>query len=324
MAETAGPAEAGAAPMDREVVCTLAEGRYFHGVAGLANSLVHCGFAGTLVVGYRGEPPHWFRAPAPGFYDVSPRLRVQLVPVGGTWHLNNCKPGFIERVLLELHPQAQVAYYFDTDIVITHPWADFVRWAGYGLVLALDVVDTNMSPHHVYRHAWREIAGRLGLPCREVTGYVNGGCVGIGRAYAGFATVWRSLMEELERSGADMRRMKNAAGRLEFYRMDQDVLNATIMATDTPVALFGPEAMGMFPWFGEVMPHAMWHRKPWDRNYVLDALRGFPPGRVHRAYWRHVDGPISPFGGLERRRKQAQLALGTAIGLLHSRSFRDT
>ena len=42
-------------------------------------------------------------------------------------------------------------------------------------------------------------------------------------------------MEELERDGADMRRMKkNATGKLEYSRMDQDVLNATIMATDTP------------------------------------------------------------------------------------------
>ena len=41
--------------------------------------------------------------------------------------------------------------------------------------------------------------------------------------------------------------------------MDQDVLNATIMATETPIALLGSEAMGMFPWVGEVMPHAMWH-----------------------------------------------------------------
>ena len=51
-------------------------------------------------------------------------------------------------------------------------------------------------------------------------------------------------MEELERDGADMRKMKNATGKLEFARMDQDVLNATIMATDVPLCLLGSEAMG--------------------------------------------------------------------------------
>ena len=38
-------------------------------------------------------------------------------------------------------------------------------------------------------------------------------------------------MEELERDGADMQKMKNWTGKLAFSRMDQDVLNATIMAT---------------------------------------------------------------------------------------------
>ena len=120
-----------------------------------------------------------------------------------------------------------------------------------------------------------------------------------------------------------MRKMKNASGKLEFARMDQDVLNATIMATETPMALLGPEAMGMFPWVGEVMPHAMWHRKPWDRRYIVDALRGFPPGRVHQAYWAFVDGPIHPFGRFELLAKRAQLKLGHYIGMLHTRSYRD-
>src|ERR1700732_1648164 len=41
------------------VVCTLAEGSYFNGVAALTNSLVHAGFEGSVVVGYRGSKPTW-------------------------------------------------------------------------------------------------------------------------------------------------------------------------------------------------------------------------------------------------------------------------
>ena len=41
--------------------------------------------------------------------------------------------------------------------------------------------------------------------------------MGISRTYA--ASVWSWLMEELERDGADMRRMKNVTGKLEFSRM---------------------------------------------------------------------------------------------------------
>ena len=190
-------------------------------------------------------------------------------------------------------------------------------------VLVLDPADSYMSPYHVYRRAWRALAARRHHACREFTGYVNGGCIGICRAYAQFARVWSGLMEELERDGTDMRKMKNATGKIEFSRMDQDILNATVMATDVPISVLGSEAMGMFPWVGEIMPHAMWQRKPWQRNYILDALRGFPPGRTHRAYWEFVDGPIRPFNEFPLFRKRAQLAAGDLIGLLHSRSYRD-
>jgi len=102
--------------------------------------------------------------------------------------------------------------------------------------------------------------------------------------------------------------------------MDQDILNATIMETDTPL---GCEAMGLFPYTGAVTPHAMLHQKPWRRNYVSDALRGFPPGRTHVAYWEFVDGPIRPFNRFELIRKKIQAAIARFIGPLHTRSFRD-
>jgi hypothetical protein len=127
-------------------------------------------------------------------------------------------------------------------------------------------------------------------------------------------------MEELERDGADMKVMKNWTGKLAFSRMDQDVLNATIMATNTPIALLGSEAMGMFPWASVVMPHAMFQKKPWDRKYLLDALRGFPPGRAYLAYWEFVDGPIRPFNRFKQVGKKIQVRIAR---LLHSRSFRD-
>jgi hypothetical protein len=319
--------EKAVASRDTEVVCTLAEGHYFHGVAALINSLARAGFKGTVVVGYRGQLPTWLEAierePASDTYAVTQAVRLQLVEVTGPWHLNNCKPHFIGRVLFELHRQAELIYYFDTDIGVTHSWETFARWARSGVVLVLDVADSYMPPDHVYRRAWQALAARQNRECRAVTGYFNGGCVGIDRSNAEFVSVWSALMEELERDGADMRKMKNFTSKPEFSRMDQDILNATIMATRTPIALLGSESMGMFPWIGEIMPHAMWHRKPWKRNYIVDALRGYPPGRVHLAYWEFVDGPLRPFTGFELMRKRFQVSLGRIIGLIHTRSFRD-
>jgi hypothetical protein len=105
--------------------------------------------------------------------------------------------------------------------------------------------------------------------------------------------------------------------------MDQDVLNATIMATDTTIALLGYEAMGLFPHTGAVMPHAIFHQKPWRRNYVFGALRGFPPDCTHLAYWEFVDIPIRSFNRFELIRKKIQVAMARSIGRLHTRSFRD-
>jgi hypothetical protein len=311
----------------KQVVCTLAEGHYFYGVAALVNSLVRAGFEGTVVAGFRGDRPIWLKPFARDLtidsYAVTPSIQLRFIEVPGPWHLNNCKPHFIEDLVFKKYPDADLIYYFDTDIVITHSWSSFARWARSGVVLVLDPADTHMSPHHVYRLGWRDLAARQNHGYREFTGYVNGGCIGISRAYANFANVWSRLMEELERDGADMRRMKNATGKLEFSRMDQDVLNATIMATDIPICLLGPEAMGMFPFINTIMPHAMWHKKPWRRNYIFDALRGLPPSRTHLAYWQFVDGPIRPFNEFALFRKRAQLTAGHLIGVIHTRSSRD-
>jgi hypothetical protein len=288
---------------------------------------VQAGFEGVFAVGFRGERPDWLREfphdAGLDTYAITSSVQLRLLDVAGPWHLANYKPRVIEDLLFELYPESELVFYFDTDIVIKHAWESFAQWARDGVMMVLDPADTYMSPHHVYRRAWRDLATRQNRACREFTGYINSGCVGIHRAHAEIARVWRSLMEELERDGADMRRMKDATRKLEFSRMDQDVLNAAVMATDVPLSLFGPEAMGMFPWIGEIMPHAMWHRKPWRRNYIRDAFRGFPPGRADRAYWEFADGPIHPFSKSHLFRTRIQLAIAHRIGLIHNRSYRD-
>ena len=309
------------------VVCTLAEGGYFNGLAALTNSLVGAGFKGNIVVGYRGGKPRWTRSlrvkdHASHVYEVASGVDLRFVELAGPWHLNNLKAHLINRIF-ETHSDVDLIYYLDTDIVLKHAWETLVEWAREGVVLVLDIADSNMSPHHVYRRAWQKLSARRSLKCREVAGYVNGGCVGVNWAFAEFPRVWWMLMEELEHLGADMRKMKDLAGRLEFTRMDQDVLNATVMATETPIALLGFEAMGLFPYSGLVMQHAIFHEKPWSRNYVLDALHGFPPDRTHLAYWEFVNGPIRPFTEFELKRKQMAIAIARFIGFLHSRSYRD-
>ena len=115
----------------RQVVCTLAERHYFYGVAALVNSLVSAGFEGAVVVGFRGERPKWLerfaRDPKGDTYAITPSVQLRLIEVPGPWHLNNCKPHFIEDLLFKTYPDADLVYYFDTDMVITHSWRSFAQ-----------------------------------------------------------------------------------------------------------------------------------------------------------------------------------------------------
>lgn len=306
-----------------DVVTTAAEGDYFHGVAALANSLVQAGFVGEIIVAFRGPTPAWVAAlPRDGDgWRVSDVVRLRLVEVPGPWHLGNRRAHFIVDIFERIQPAAGVVYYFDTDIVVTGRWSVFRRWAEDGVVAALDVSDAFMPPNHAYRAEWRRMLARCGLPCREVTGYLNSGCVGVARAHIGFARVWARLMEALAEEGADMGGLRSS-DKPEYARMDQDMMNVAVMAATTPMALLGFESMGVYPRVGEMMPHAMFHKKPWRRAYLLDALRGMPPGRAHLAWWRFVDGPVRSFGPWSLRWRKARLALARGIGLLHVRESR--
>src|SRR5271155_6122151 len=78
------------------VVCTLADGGYFHGLAALTNSLVQAGFEGNIVVGYRGGKPPWLgtlkvKNQALHVYEVTSVVHLHLVEFAGTWNLANLK-----------------------------------------------------------------------------------------------------------------------------------------------------------------------------------------------------------------------------------------
>jgi len=111
----------------RHVVCTLAEGSYFYGVAALTNSLVLAGFDGTVTVGYRGCRPLWAASlkimdKASQVYEVTPAVHLHFVELAGPWHLNNLKAYLINQIF-EKHEDVGLIYYFDTDIVIKSAWS---------------------------------------------------------------------------------------------------------------------------------------------------------------------------------------------------------
>lgn len=297
-----------------EVACVLAEGSYFHGVAALINSLVRNGFTGTVLVGYRGALPEWTRGPLP------PEVELRFIEVTPGWHFTNLKARFLIEAMTAHCPEAEHGWYFDADVVVMGPWEAFPRWADAGVLAVLDMADTFMPPQHAFRDAWSALAQRAGFACREVTGYANAGFLGVARRHLRFLEVWDALLRQREAEGADMARLKMADAPPEFIRADQDILNAALMASDVPYRLLGIEAMGRFP-FVNLLGHMMVFDKPWRRDHIKDALKGFQADHPERAFWRYADGPIRSFTAAEWRGKSWRRRIARAIGYVHRRSL---
>lgn len=310
--------------IEGSTVCTVAEGNYHFGVAALCNSLFRHGYRGPLWVGWRGGLPDW----AAGAVDagawrelaVEDGLSVRFVPVDSPWHMANCKPGFFRRVLEELDPAAPALFYFDSDIVVRCRWGFFEEWVAHGVALVQDMWDPGMLPTHVFKKRWRAHAERLGYACRDVAGYFNSGFLGVRRADIGFLSIWERVIRSIPEAGGDLSRLKLDDPNHLFHKMDQDALNVAVLASDAEIATGGQEMMEIYPW-GAAMAHAMHFKKPWKRNYLWDALNGFPPGRPHLAHWQHVGGPIQAYSDLALKRKRAEIWLARLIGRLHHRSL---
>ena len=261
--------------------------------------------------------------PRPGpAQTFAPGADIQFLEVSGGWHLSNVKPHFLLRVLAELHAAPASLWYFDVDIVLKTGWDAFARWSEAGMVLVLDMAETFMPANHAFRREWRALGQRAGLGYREVTGYFNGGCVGLADGQPGFLQAWMTLLDTYAADGADMSRMVNRSGKPEYAKMDQDLLNAAVMATDTPFCVLGVEAMDAFP-SASIMSHAMVFAKPWVRNYIRDAIIGFQPDPAHKAFWFYADQPIQAFTRAEWRRKMLILRVTKLLGYIKRRTVRD-
>jgi hypothetical protein len=306
------------------VVCTVAEGTYHFGVAALCNSLHRQGFRGQVWVGWRGPLPEWATA-ADGAGPwkelvVDDEFSVRFVAMDGSRHLANCKPAFFRRVLDELAPEATALFYFDSDVVVRGRWEFFEEWITHGIALLQDVWDPAMLPSHIFKKRWKAHATRLGYQCRDVAGYYNSGFVGLRREDAGFVEVWEDIVASIPSVGGDLHAIKLADPNHLFYKMDQDALNVAVLAANIEIATGSREMMEIFPW-SAVIAHAIDFKKPWKRNYLLDAAQGFPPGRPHLAYWQNVDGPIRAYSRGKLAMKRVEVGMARVIGRAHHRSL---
>jgi hypothetical protein len=307
-----------------QIVCTLYEGHYDHGVGSLINSLHESGFAGSIYIGYRGAKPFWIGqcAPEPDgtTFRIEPGIRVHLVALAITTHFANYKPQFLLQVLaLSGSANAQL-YYFDPDIVVFCPWTFIREWASDAVALCTDI-NGQCGLNHPLRLGWRRFFTSKGLAMDHprVDVYINSGFIGLPSSCVRLLESWIVFQDHAFKAigGAHSYYMQNRT--FLFHTPDQDMLNAALENCDCPLSIIGQDGMDFIPG-GYVMSHAVGQPKPWRKPFVRYALAGRPPSLMDRRYLNYIDRPLrlcSPSAAAWRR---GSAMLAALIGRFMRRS----
>jgi hypothetical protein len=307
------------------VICTLFEGDYNLGAAGLVNSLHASGFRGRFICGYRGPLPFWAEPSQPGPNATKVRLldgiKIVFVPLSTTAHFTNYKPTFLLEVWKEIAPDAPKIYYLDPDIVIKCPWDVMERWTEGGGIGLCEDVNFYLPSRHPLRlawHAWLQGQNIVpNAPPRER--YYSGGFIGAPIAARSFLELWRDLIARAAQVTGSLDSIKHGNPTSLFHTIDQDALNIALMCTDVIINATGPEGMDFFPG-GSLLSHAIGSRKPWRGRFVTNALRGYPPSMASKAFFNYATEPIPIFSFFSLTRLKATLTLAAFIGRFYRRS----
>lgn len=307
----------------KSAVCTLFEGHYHLGLTGLVNSLHAHGYRGGVWAGYRGPLPPWAQPASErdGVHSFEPAagLTVHFVPVETPRHLTNFKADFMIDARARFFPEAEHIFYFDPDLVLKSSFAFFEKWTGCGIALCEDV-NSPMHSTHPVRMQWRRFYEPHGFAvARELDLYVNGGFVGISRGDWEFIEVWKRLMDLMEPEVAGLASWGPGDRSHIFNKTDQDALNAAAMFSRRPVSIVGKDGMDLIPG-GFLMSHALGTSKPWRKNFIREALRGFPPTSADREFWRYALAPIPAFTPAQGARARCRLRIASGISRFISRS----
>jgi hypothetical protein len=252
------------------IICTLYEKDYHWGVAGLINSLFIHGYQGKIYIGCKKSDsiPFWIeKFPKENdTYIIENKIVVKFLFLSTNLHFTNYKPHFLLDVM-NTEKDIKYFYYFDPDIVIVQPWRLFEAWIQHGIAVCQDV-NFRLPSTHVSRHLWVGFSSQHGYTVKnKLDYYVNGGFVGITRENTSFIEQWKSLIDLSIKEG--LTDINNSWNKTNDYSKvfgkteDQDILNLTLMLTDQPISVAGPDAMGFYG--GRIfMYHTIGGPKPWQ------------------------------------------------------------
>jgi len=304
---------------DTDHVCTIYEGNYHLGVAGLINSLISNQYKGHVWVGYKTELPPWI-SPASlkktpsgiDYYSINENSCVFFIKVNTHYHFTNYKPHFLLDVLKLIEGSSyKTIHYFDCDIVVRRHWEFYERWSKFGVMACQEILGAYFPIDHPLRMMWKEHAANWGYPVnRELNQYFNAGYAGFHYQFEQSIILWKDLMEAMKNEGVDITRFTNRNRQYEFFT-DQDMLNLMLMLTKDPISTIGPEGMS-FTNGGCVMAHAV-GRKPWKINYILHTLAGRKIRMADIEYWNYASGVIKPYSNLYLNYKLLEIRIGKLI-----------
>lgn len=266
-------------------VCSITDKKFHVGTGVLINSLIRSGFRGKIYIAYFGSRPSW-ESQAKHLLK-SHGVEIEFVGID-----INILPHYAKPIIIKyaMERGANPVFYIDSDIIVMQGWDFFLRWIDQGVALAGDVSFEFMSPNHPMRSYWRDLIAELGLQERDVVGYANSGFIGLTNEYSEIIDVWDRMIQYYgsRRGGLD-KKPKREPG---FITIDQDLLNAAMMATKVPLSLVGPEGMSFRKSVG-YMVHPVGTRKPWKKGYLKDLiLYGKGMHFAARCHWSHVNGPL--------------------------------
>lgn len=294
-------------------LCTITSRSFHTGTALLINSLVKAGFRGRIVVGYMDGLPVWSETVRTTLARFE--ITLEFLKISAT------RLAFYQKVDILKHCidvyQPNRLFFFDSDIVVKTNWDFFETWAGLGIALCSDVHFLNMPDNHPMRHYWRKLLVSQGYPVLPRTGYANGGFIGLNPDCFGIVDIWHKLIavKSAERGEGNINFVREHG----FRTIDQDLLNAALMATDLPVSLAGLEGMGFASGSGYML-HAIGPRKPWQRGFLRDLIyKGRALPLSTRMFWSHAIGPIEVFSPIERKMAQLEMNVTAALSRLIAR-----
>lgn len=306
---------------EEDCVCTLFEGDYHFGVGALVNSLCRAGFRGTVFAGYKGPLPSWAQTDAFNRFEPAPGVVIEFIRLETSWHLANYKAKFMSDLLENQAKGSRRIAYFDPDIVVTCRWEFFRNWMDDGISVVQEVTNGTMPSSHPLRLTWARFLKENGEFTRnEMERYFNSGFVGLIRTRFSFLTLWHKLLEAAISGSREMATQFMPGDRsFAFYAVDQDCMNAALMATTEDISAIGPEGMGFVPG-GFTMQHALGSPKPWRFSPWRSVISGKPPTSAIKAFWEYANSPICLMPDSQLLLHRIGIRLAALSGRFHSRN----